>query len=63
VRLGDLDLRYLRNPEARGMVGFAEALFVQTDGVVPNGENHLEDLWAEAQRIAETRAVANETDQ
>jgi hypothetical protein len=25
VRLGDLDARYLRNPEAREMVGFAEA--------------------------------------
>src|SRR5512132_1106832 len=29
VRLRDLDPRYLRNEDARGMVGFAEALFVQ----------------------------------
>jgi hypothetical protein len=44
------------------MVGFAEALFVQTDGVVPNGDNHFEDLWTEAQRIAETRGGTNEID-
>jgi hypothetical protein len=37
VRLGDLDPRYLRNPQARDMVGFAEALFVETDGTVPIG--------------------------
>jgi hypothetical protein len=55
VRIGDLDPRYLRNAEARGMVGFAEALFLQTDGVVPNDDDHFAHLWPEAQRIAETR--------
>jgi hypothetical protein len=51
VRLGDLDSRYLRNPEARGMVDFAEALFVNTDGVVANGDDHFEHLWPEAIRL------------
>lgn len=51
VRLGDLDSRYLRNPEARGMIAFAEALFEQTDGIVENGERHFEDLWPVATRI------------
>jgi hypothetical protein len=55
VRIGDLDPRYLRNSEARGMVGFAEALFLETDGVVPNGDDHFEHLWPEALRIAERR--------
>jgi len=38
VRLGDLDPQYLRNPQAREMVGFAEALFRETDGIVPIGQ-------------------------
>jgi len=44
VRLGDLNPRYLRNPEAREMIAFAEALFVETDRVLDNGEPHFEDL-------------------
>ena len=56
VRLGDLDPRYLRHAQAREMVSFAEALFVQTDGVVPNGDDHFDHLWTEAERIAKTRA-------
>ena len=51
VRLGDLDPRYLRNPEARGMIAFAEALFKETDSVVKNGERHFEDLWPVAMQI------------
>jgi hypothetical protein len=52
VRLGDLDPRYLRNPEPRGMIAFAEALFEQTDRIVLNGERHFEDRWPIALRLA-----------
>jgi hypothetical protein len=55
VRLGDLDARYLRNPEAREMVGFAEALFEETDGIVPAGPGHFAALWPEALRIASNK--------
>jgi hypothetical protein len=51
VRLGDLDPRYLRHPEAREMIAFAEALFAETDGIVPIGEAHFAALWPEAMRI------------
>lgn len=57
VRLGDLDPRYLRNPEARAMVGFAEALFSQTDGIVPNGVRHFEALWPEALRLMKLESI------
>jgi hypothetical protein len=56
VRLGDLDIRYLRNPEAKEMVGFAEALFEATDGVVINGDDHFDRLWPEAQRILQAHS-------
>ena len=51
VRLGDLNPKYLRNPEALKMVNFAEALFLETNGVVPNGERHFADLWLVAVRL------------
>ena len=51
VRLGDLDPRYLRNPEALEMIHFAQALFDETDGVVPNRPDHFQHLWPEAVRI------------
>jgi len=53
VRLGDgdLDPRYLRNPEARTMTGFAALLFGRTDGVVPTGEDHFARLWPEALQL------------
>jgi hypothetical protein len=54
VRLGDLDPRYLRNAEAQTMVGFAQALFDETDGVVPTGPDHFTALWPEAIRIWST---------
>ena len=53
VRLGDLDARYLRNREARTMVAFAQALFDETDGMVPNGDDHFARLWPEAVRLEE----------
>jgi hypothetical protein len=51
VRLGDLDLRYLRHPEARGMADFAESLFADTHGRVPVGSGHFGGLWSEAERL------------
>ena len=58
VRLGDLDLRYLRHPEARGMVPFAQVLFDTTDGVVATGAAHFEQIWEAACRLqARNRAA------
>ena len=51
VRLGDLDPRYLRNPQARDMVAFAQALFDDTDGIVPVGDPHFEEVWKRAVTI------------
>jgi hypothetical protein len=51
VRLFDLDPRYLRHPEARRMVAFAEALFERTAGAIATGDRHFVELWAEAGRI------------
>lgn len=35
----------------REMVGFAEALFTETDGRIPVGHGHFVVLWPEAARI------------
>ncbi len=51
VRLGDLDPRYLRSPEARGMVPFAQELFDTTDRVVATGLAHFEQIWEAACRL------------
>ncbi len=51
VRLGDLDPRYLRHPEARAMVPFAQELFDTTDGVVAIGPAHFEQIWEAACRL------------
>jgi len=56
VRLGDLDIRYLRNPEAKEMVGFAKALFEDTDGVIINGDDHFDQLWPVAQRLLQAQS-------
>jgi hypothetical protein len=45
VRINDLDPNYLRHPEAKGMIAFAQALFDRTDGVVPTGEMHFKRVW------------------
>lgn len=45
VRLGDLDPRYLRHPQAREMIPFAQELFDTTDGVVEVGPNHFALIW------------------
>jgi hypothetical protein len=52
VRLGDLDPRYLRNTEATAMVPFAQALFDATDGVIPGGPAHFEQVLAAAAIIS-----------
>ena len=46
VRLGDLDPRYLRHPQTRQMVGFAEALFNETNGRIAVGPDHFRGLVA-----------------
>jgi hypothetical protein len=51
VRLGDLEPRYLRNSEARTMVGFAQALFDATDGMDPTAVDVFSALWREALAI------------
>jgi hypothetical protein len=48
VRLGDLDPRYLRNPQAEGMIAFAQTLFDTTDDVLPTGPGYFAPLWREA---------------
>lgn len=45
VRLGDLDPRYLRHPQAKEMIPFAQALFDNTDGSVAPGPTHFESIW------------------
>lgn len=52
VRLGDLDPRYLRHPESKGLVPFAQALFDATDGVIATGHAHFEELMAAATRLS-----------
>jgi hypothetical protein len=56
VRLGDLDPRRLRNPQARDMIAFAEALFEETNRIVPVGPGHFAALWPEATRLARLAA-------
>ena len=48
VRLGDLDPRYLRTREARGMVPFAERLYEETDGRRAPGAHYFGWLWRSA---------------
>ena len=45
VRLGDLDARYLRHPQSRGMIPFAQSLFDGTDGLIDLGPSHFELIW------------------
>lgn len=52
VRLGDLDPRYLRHPESKGMVRFAQALFDATDGVIATGPAHFEELLIVTNRLS-----------
>jgi len=45
VRLGDLDPRYFRHKEARGMVKFARQLYRTTDQEIPSGCGYFSGLW------------------
>jgi len=45
VRLGDVDPTYLRHPEAREMVRFAERLYRETDGKIRPSRKYFEQLW------------------
>jgi hypothetical protein len=51
VRLGDLDARMLRHPEARSMVRFAQRLLDETEYLFPESPDYFERLWPEALRI------------
>jgi hypothetical protein len=45
VRLHDLDPTYLRHPEARTMVRFAEQLYRETDGRIAPSREYFARLW------------------
>ena len=51
VRFGDLDPSYLRFPETKGMIKFAEDLYSQSHRRVKEGQNFLTDLMKVAERI------------
>jgi len=51
VRFGDLDPSYLRFPETRGMIKFAEDLYSQSHRRVKEGPNYFTDLLKVAERI------------
>ena len=55
VRLGDLDVRLLRHPEAKGMVQFAQQLLDETAELFPESAGYFERLWPEALRILGAR--------
>lgn len=51
VRLGDLDPKYFRLPQTRGMIGFAQKLFDASDGIIPEGPDFFADLTIAASEI------------
>ena len=51
VRLGDLDPRYLRHPQSRTMIAFAERLFAETNALLTPGPEYFASLWPEARRL------------
>jgi hypothetical protein len=62
VRLGDLDRRYLRNPEAEPMIAFAQMLFETTDAVLPTGPGYFAALCGHALRLeASLRSLNRQT--
>jgi hypothetical protein len=46
VRLGDLDSRYLRHPQAKDMIAFAQELFDTTDRRIELGPKHFQLVWS-----------------
>ena len=57
VRLGDLDPRYFRFSETRGLVPFAETLFENTDAALRPGADYFAALWPIAQQLLEKTAT------
>ena len=55
VRLGDLDIRYLRHPQSVAMVPFAQRLFEETDDAIEVGETHFEQLWRVVESLSGRR--------
>jgi len=51
VRLRDLHPEYLRTPQSRTMVAFAERLYEETDGRFPPSRDLFGNLWRETERI------------
>jgi hypothetical protein len=51
VRLGDLDTSMLRLPESLTMVEFAQELYDETHGFIPEGEHHFADVTIAANEI------------
>jgi hypothetical protein len=49
--LRDLDPSYLRFPESREMVGFAEELYRSTNGKFPSSPDYFARLWPEVRRV------------
>jgi hypothetical protein len=58
VRLGDLRPEYLRTPQARTMVAFAERLYQETDGRFPPSRDLFGNLWRETGRLVEQGSCA-----
>jgi hypothetical protein len=58
VRLGDLRPKYLRTPQARTMVAFAERLYQETDGRFPPSRDLFGNLWRETGRLVEQGSCA-----
>jgi hypothetical protein len=55
VRLGDLDPAYLRHPEAREMIGFAEQLYRDTEKGLRSNSCRFAEAWSLAGRSEESR--------
>ena len=51
VRLGDLDVSFLRITESKTMVLFAEQLFRVSERELQPGENLFPEMWALAEDI------------
>ena len=51
VRLGDLNPTYLRLPQSREMVEFAQKLFDASNGQIPEGDDHFAELTLVADEV------------
>jgi hypothetical protein len=56
VRLGDLEVRYLRHAETRTMVPFAQELFDASEGTVHTGPDHFLEVRALSEALLKNRA-------